>query len=243
MKSFFIYLFMVITTVIVFTSISNAKDWDFRFGLQYWRPDWSYEKDIYEYQADTSNVYGPAGYIGYKNWGFGVNYFTGNFDVDVDFDVSSKKREDLDIYVTYRFLSYFNAILGYKLLDFEKVESFDYDLTTSVDGIAIGIAMGYPLAKTRAFVYGNAFFMPSLSGEESWKPAYSGLPSLTYDVDAKGYNAELGLGYLWAMMEDFSLSFKGGYRLQRFKYEYGSDFVLDADEKYDGLKFEVSAIW
>ena len=131
--------------------VQAARDWDFRVGLQYWKPDWSFNKSIYSYEGDTKGAYGPDLFVGYKDFGLGFNYYTASFDVTKTYEDSEgnqvteestdKSRTDFDLYATYRFLKYFQAILGYKSLKFEKEEQA-FDLETKVDGGALGVAGG-----------------------------------------------------------------------------------------------------
>jgi len=233
----------IITLLAALGTTASAENWSFRAGLQYWMPDWKYDKSVYDYDGDTDGVYGPVLFVGYKNFGLGINYYTGTFDVKVEGETQEKDRTDYDIYMTYRFLKYFNAILGYKVLDFEKGESIEYNLETKVDGFALGIAAGYPIGTTNIFVYGNGFYLPALTGDEEWVPQFQGGEHIKYDVDADGFNIEAGAGYLFNFSETVSLSVKAGYRVQRFDYEFDNEFVLPADEAYDGFRIEILGMW
>jgi len=229
----------------------SARDWEFRAGAQAWAADWSYQKAPYlgfefEEQSDTAIVFGPSIQVFYGEFGLGFNFYSGSFDVGTGEYETSKDRRDLDLYFSYHFLSYFNAFIGYKLIDFDLPEpdgNMLYNLNTTVDGLAIGLAAGIPFGESNFFGYGNLFFMPKLSGEESWEPSEPGFTRFVYDVDAEGYNAELGIGYLWDVAENVNLSIKGGYRLQSFKYEFDVDIITDADDDYNGFRLEIFAIW
>ena len=85
--------------------------------------------------------------------------------------------------------------------------------------------------------------MPKLSGDEKWEPRTEDGDSLKYNVDADGYNIELGLGYSFRLCEAANLSVKAGYRVQRFTYEFDSEYVRDAEEDFDGVRLYTSFVF
>ncbi len=245
------YIFIVVTIAIIAGSLAPVKavsDWSYRIGVQYWKPDWTFDKSLYSYDGSTDGAYGPVLFLGYRDFGLGLNYYAATFDVEKSWEQDGEKhverssgrdRTDFDLYLTYRFLKYFQAIVGYKYLDFEKEEQ-GFIVQTTVTGPAVGLAGGYPLGSTNIFVYGSFFYMPKLTGDEEWK----GSELAAYDTDADGYNLEAGVGYSLTMLDIFIMNFKGGYRLQNFNYEFGNDSIYPVDnENYDGFRLEVLTIW
>jgi hypothetical protein len=238
------FLFVVFSfPFLILGSLAMASDWNYNLGIQYWKPDWSYEKDIYEYSGSTDGLLGPIAFLGFRQYGLGIQYYSGDFKVDVAGVSSKKNRKDLDIYFNYRFLKYCNFMLGYKNLNFQKGETENYNLKTTVDGFGFGLNVGYLFNPYRIYVFGAGFYLPKLTGEEKWAPRSSEYQSESYDVDAKGYNLEFGAGYLLPIYDHSSLNFKASYRMQNFKYEYNSIYIYDADEKFDGIRLEISFIF
>ena len=129
---------IVFAAVTALVSSVQADDWIFSVGAHGWLPEWSYTKESYSLDKESGFVYGPSAFVSYKHFGFGVNYFTGSFDVEVGGEERSRDRVDMDFFANYAFKRYFSVFLGYKVLDIEKSERPEHDLTTQVDGFALG---------------------------------------------------------------------------------------------------------
>jgi len=257
-----VFLFVLVFVLSAWlVPVNAAEDWSFRAGVQFWAPNWSFEKDIYSYEGDTSGAYGPTLFLGYKDFGLGLNYYTASFDVTKTWwhteqgkepewktlKSGNRRRTDSDLYFTYRFLKYFQAILGYKYLEFNKgeeltrsdEETVKFNVKTTVDGLALGLAAGYPFGATNIFAYGSFFYMPKLTGDETWEGM-----DYSYGADADGFNLEGGVGYMLNVLDIFRMNFKGGYRMQVFSYDFDPvDVHSVKSEDYDGVRLEILAIW
>ena len=231
-------------TIFLSIPLAQASDWTFSLGAQYWRPDWKYEKEggFSDEFSESGNVYGPTAFVGFRKFGFGINYFDGSFDENVSGKSESRDRKDLDVFVSYNFWTYLSAFVAYKSLDFEKtaVEGSELTLKTKVDGLALGLSSTFPFGTSNYFGYASAFYMPKLNGDEEWQ---GGTAGTKYDADAEGYNAEFGIGYNFFVTDSMIFRLRGGYRLQHFSYSFDDDLVRDVKEDYNGFRANIAFIW
>ena len=208
------------------TLSSLASDqWGGNLGFSYWHPDWTSEQT--DFCSSTDGLYGPALFFHVKNWGLGIQYFTGSFDLD--FQQSSQtlaaNRTDMDIILSYRLAKYFQLSALYKNIEFDWKQTYKVKSTLS----GFGFGGGFNNVFSKNFLcYGFGFAMPKLDYSQT---IFSG-SNLSGNAD--GCWVEGGLGYI---LSDLRLIVKLGYRYQRLSFEADTH---DWIEKTEGLRVDLS---
>jgi predicted porin len=202
------------------------EEWGGSLGIAYWKPDW----DRSASDATTSGIWGPTGSIRYKNFSLTAQYFTGKFDIEfhgLD-DTYAANRTDLDIGISYRFLKYLSATVGYKSIAFDWDAGYRLDAT--IKGIALGLGASYTFP-SRFLIYGSGSYLPALK----YKWNFGGLEE-TYD--GAGTTLDAGIGYVFQSM---NIVMKAGYRHQRFTLN--DEDYKDLDETNKGIRAEISYLF
>lgn len=209
-------------------SLCYAQETPFQFslGLTYWYPKWT--TDTFEGSAGTV---GPKLSASYKNFGIGLLYLTGDFDVEVKSGQNANaSRQDIDIIVQYSINSYFSAGLGFKYQTYER-KSSNQKYEESLTGVGVGIGAYYPISGTPLYLYGNGSYLPTLNINVD-----STIGSASSSESGNGYamNLEIGLGYSFATVP---IEIDIGYRDQKVKEK---DLSRNANDRFKGPVIEVS---
>jgi hypothetical protein len=203
------HLMMGICLIAGIPGIGLAEEWTWggTIGGTYWMPEWDHE--LQGFDAETSGLFGPVAFIHYGRIGFGIQYYTGSFDVkfggsEETFDAN---RNDLDLMLSYRIGSIFQLSLLYKEIQ------FDWKQIVKVENKIKGLGLGAGATKvfqSGILLYGFGFYMPDL--DYSQTISHSG----SIDFDSDGLWIEGGGGYRLAQAH---LLFKLGYRYQKISAE------------------------
>ncbi|MBN1295962.1 hypothetical protein JXA80_04220 [bacterium] len=202
--------------------------WGGSLGVTYWYPDWS--NDQADFDSSTSGLYGPSAFLHYGDFGIGIQYFTGSFDLSfpgASSDISAD-RTDFDLMLSYRIARHFHLSVLYKSI------AFDWDQTYHVESEITGFGFGggiNTMVSTHVLLYAYGFYMPSLDYEEDIEQSGS------YSGDADGFWLEAGLGYV---VSDLPLLVKAGYRFQTIDVTSGS---AEWSEETDGARIDISYIF
>ncbi len=220
-------VFTMIIACSVFSLIHTAygaEDWGGNLGVAYWKPDWERAST----DGETSGIWGPTASIRYKNLIVSAQYFTGEFDITVDGGSTeyTADRTDLDIAVSYRFMRYFYATVGYKLIEFDW--DAGYTIDAEISGVAVGLGTAYTYP-SGFLIYGSGAYMPDL--EYKWN-----FGSLETSFDTTGITLEAGVGYL---LRSANLTGRLGYRYQDFSVDEDEGFG-NLDDESKGVRAEIS---
>lgn len=205
-----------------------SSPWGGSIGVAYWYPDWS--NDSIHFDSKTSGLFGPAGFIHYGRLGLGVQYFTGDFDLDFPGaeNTVTADRTDLDLMLSYRITRIFQFSVLYKSIEYDWTQTYSVDSKLSGFGFGGGFNN---IFSNNILLYGYGFYMPDLDFEEDIGDFSS------YSGDADGYWIEAGIGYL---IRDLNLVAKISYRLQSIDVDIES---TDWTEETDGIKVDVSYLF
>lgn len=190
-------------------SLGHCQESPFRFslGLNHWFSQW--ETDHFD--GSGLGAYGPKLSVGYKNFGLGLVYLTGNFDLDITGVKNAEAdRSDLDIVFQYNFNAYFGASLGFKYFSYD-LSSTSIKVTETLTGVGLGVGGYYPLAESGFYLYGTTSYLPALSIDYENK-----IDDESDSGDGWASNTELGFGYAFAQLP---LSIDLGYRYQKISKE------------------------
>jgi len=223
-----ISLFLVFTCGFVLISSTLAADsdsWGGSIGATYWKPDWTNEKS--DLKSDTNGLFGPVAFLHYGKIGFGIQYFSGKFDLEfpgVTNDISAD-RTDLDLTISYRIADIFQLSLLYKKIDFDWSQTYKVNSTISGFGIGAGVNKVFP---NNFLVYCFGYYMPGMNFDQDIELSSS------YTGDADGYWLEGGVGYL---IPAAHLLTKIAYRFQTIDIESNSQSWT---EETDGIRVDLS---
>jgi len=207
---------------------ADPSPWGGSLGIAYWYPEWS--NDSVNFDSSTSGLYGPSAFIHYGRIGLGLQYFTGEFDLEFpggDSDVSAD-RTDLDLILSYRVSRMVQLSVLYKSIGYEWSQTYSVDSEITGFGFGGGFNHVFP---SGILLYGYGFYMPGLDFEEDigdWN-SYSG--------DADGYWIEAGLGYI---IRELNLVAKASYRTQRIDIDIES---TDWTEETKGFRVDISYLF
>ncbi|MCD4653379.1 hypothetical protein K8T06_05540 [bacterium] len=220
--------FTIIFCILLLTQTAAADDspsFGGSLGVTYWYPNWSNEQS--DFDSSTSGLYGPVVFLYYGNIGVGIQYYTGEFDLDFPGTSSSisADRTDLDFMISYRIADIFQLSVLYKQIQFEWSQTYHVESDISGFGFGGGFNKVFP---SKFLIYGFGFYMPGLDYEQDIAQ------STTYNGDADGYWFEGGVGYL---ISDLHLLAKLGYRYQTIDIDAGSS---SWKEKTDGVRVDIS---
>ncbi|MBN1879294.1 hypothetical protein JW823_04210 [bacterium] len=224
-RSLFCIFIMIFSLTAPGKAISNEFNWGGSLGLSTWFPDWSNEDTNFE--SSSSGLYGPSLFIHYRNFGLGLQYFTGQFDLlfPGTSDEITADRSDFDVILSYRIARLFQASVLYKSIQYDWQQTFDVESTLNGFGFGGGINHVFPVG---ILLYGYGFYMPGLDYEQriTHGARYSG--------DASGYWFEAGSGHVFS---NPGILFKLGYRYQIIDIESQSS---SWQETTKGFRFDVS---
>ncbi len=206
------------------THTGLCGDWGGVIGGTYWKPDWDREYS----DGSTDGLLGPSVSIRFKNLILSAQYYTGEFDIDYPGSTQtySADRTDLDIALSYRFLGFLNATVGYKNIDFDWVASYQID--ASISGFALGAGGSYTFSPG-LLVYGSASYLPAL--DYRWD--FGGVGET---FDATGYTLDFGTGWVFSRIH---LMTRIGYRYQSFDVKQNESPNM-LDESNQGFKADVA---
>jgi hypothetical protein len=221
-------------------------------GLKIWRATNSFKTVGGDDIETTSNMYGPSvnltmfdkfytGLSFYSGSGFDYTVEETNEDTGQDLKYNYKgKKEDLDIWMGYRFHPRASVFLGYKSTKFRQtidVESYEIsDAESTYSGPVVGLAGNYPIMESGFILFGTvgyAFLDYEVKGEKLVINEYDNLEIQSYKNEGKlrGPAIECGVSYIFRKIPQLSLS--GGYKHQSYEDPDDSDNY----EKFDGLTF------
>lgn len=223
-------LFCLVFTALTSITVS-AADWRFggNIGAAWWHPEW--EHDLTGFDSETLGIYGPSLFLRTGPIGLGVQYYTGSFDIKFHNDTHEYRtdRTDLDLMLSYRFLSFFHVSALYKKIEFDWHQTFHVE--TSIDGFGLGAGASRMLFQDQLLLYGYGFYMPKL--DYSQRIASSG----SVASDADGYWIEAGAGWYLRVIHTM---IKAGFRRQVISVEGSS---MDWNETTQGPRVELSYVF
>lgn len=216
-----------ICSLVIFSGVMSAQErsqWGGNIGITYWYPDWSNEQS--DFDSETSGVYGPVGFIHYGNFGLGLQYYSGEFDLDFPGAASkiSADRSDLDLTLSYRIADIFQLSVLYKQIEFDWEQTFEVKSEITGFGVGGGFNKVFP---NRLLMYGFGYYLPELDYEQTIAEAKD------HSGDANGFWVEAGIGYV---IPDVHLLAKIGYRFQSIDVE---TTVSDWTEETDGFRIDI----
>jgi hypothetical protein len=204
----------------------EAQDFGGSFGVAYWKPDW----DLSQAEGTTNGIWGPTAMLRYKDISFSIQYFTGEYDINFESlpDTYAADRTDLDLGVSFRFLKYFNATAGYKMIKFDWNTTYRLDAT--IQGFALGIGAAYTFP-SNMLIYGSGSYLPAL--EYEWD-----FGGVTESYDGTGMTLDGGFGYVF---QPINFVLKAGYRYQKFDADDAQ--AEGVEETNKGFRAELSYLF
>ncbi len=224
---------MLLVAVICGIRVPGAvsAEWGFggNVGLAGWFAQWDHE--LTDFDATSAGLYGPSLFIRTGPIGLGLQYYTGSFDVRFASDDREYRtdRTDIDVILSWRFLSMFHVSGLYKRIDFDWHQVFHVE--TSIEGFGLGGGVSRMVLDDRLLLYGYAFYMPVLDYNQSISSSGS------VSSDAHGYWVEGGAGWYFPAVH---LILKGGYRIQRITVDGSAN---DWAETTQGPRIECSYLF
>jgi hypothetical protein len=203
----------------------DREQWGGNLGFSYWYPEWS--NGLSNFDSSTAGLYGPAFFIHVKNWGIGLQYFTGEFDLIFpgSSQAISADRTDMDIMLSCRIAKYFQLSALYKNIEFDWKQT--YKVRSHLSGFGFGGGVNHVFPQ-KILCYGFGFYMPTLD----YRQAISGGDDVSGNAD--GYWLEGGIGYI---ITHPGLILRLGYRYQRLSIEAD---ILDWIEDTDGVRADIT---
>jgi hypothetical protein len=186
------------------TAFCQESPFQFSVGLVQWFSRW----DTDFFKGSGFGSWGPKIGVGYKNFGLGIVFLNGNFDLDIKGGgKADADRSDLDVILQYRINQYISASLGLKYFTY-NMSSKTQSIEESLTGAGLGLGGYYPFAESGFYAYGLISYLPALNIDYSAK--ISGFKE-SDSGDGSAFNAEGGVGYLFTRIP---ISIDVGYRHQ-----------------------------
>ncbi|MFC1850625.1 hypothetical protein ACFL27_10575 [candidate division CSSED10-310 bacterium] len=236
-----LFIIIILWCTPVFASEGQpSSDWTFSLGAKVWYAAWIQQGTDF----GSAYVFGPTLSVRRKNISFGGSYLTSSVfskRVESEFDSSNTRkvdsqRDDIDLYVSYSFNTYFSLALGFKksMVDVDYEDTWNYDRisgewilinndrnhaeTMDFSGLGLSVTGLLPIKDTQFFVHwALSFSYMSLKWEAQtdW---------LQYDFyteqEYKGHSDFSETDQVWA----YGLEINGGYSFSHFVVTIGYRF-------------------
>ncbi len=221
-----LYVVAIFCLITVSSGESNdSRNWGGNFGGAFWQPGWT--ADHNEFDSSSTGLFGPSLFFHYNNAGIGIQYFSGDFNLNFTDSTQpiTAARTDMDIFFSYRLGNFLQLSAIYKNIKYDWDQKFS--VKSHITGFGLGAGFNHILPE-RFLLYGYGFYLPELdySQEISWGNDLEG--------SARGYWLEAGVGYL---PTSFPIIIRAGYRHQHLSIDVTHRSWI---EKTSGLRFDIS---